>query len=171
MAKLLSAVFYCALSVWIGASVMRLVVGYDAFIPGTTTLKDWYTQPQLAHDMWLYTLMAGWTGWSFAIMTIGGLGSLLLQRSKWKSQAWMVMIVLFLILLIPAQTWIIMRDIELWSYFNPATSLPSSATHDLTGIFVERMTGITYSVINGLSILMGLTIVATLAVRPLAHHD
>lgn len=171
MTRIIDAVFHCSLAIWLGASVARLVVGYDAFVAGTTTLKSWYTAGQQMHDIWLYTLLAGWTGWSFGVMALLGIIGLLLKRKQWKQHAWMVMVLIFLVLLLPAQAWLIAKDVELWSMFNAATGLPSTSVESVTSIFVHRMTGTEFSVVNGLVILMGLTMVGTLAMRPLTKND
>src|SRR5690606_4199293 len=126
------------LTLWLGISIARLIVGYDAFVAGTTTLKDWYAPEIRIHNLWLYTLLAGWTGWSFAIAFVAGTTSMLLQRKQWKQHAWMLMILIFLCLLLPAQGWLIKNDIELWNLFNPNTSTAVQSIETVTNIFVQR---------------------------------
>lgn len=147
------------------------MVGYDAFVPGTTTLKDWYSAAQHMQDIWLYTQLAAWTGWSFGIMAATGIIAMLLQRRMWKKNAWMVMILIFLLLLLPAQGWLITQDVELWNHVSTVSLSTATVNDPLTGIFVQRMTGMVFSVVNGLLLLMGISIVATLAIRPLTLND
>lgn len=167
MIRIFNALFYSALAIWLGSSVVRLVVRYDAFVPGTTTLKGWYTPDQLHHTIWLYAILAAWTGWSFGVMAVGGFASLLAQRKQFRQQAWMLMVLIFIVLLVPAQVWHILADVELWNNLDPNTGRIIGNPEHVTSIFVEQMTSMSYSIVNGLSILMGITIVSTLAMRPL----
>ncbi len=168
MTRLLNVVFFCALAMWLGISIARLVVGYDAFVPGTTQLKDWYSVAQTIQVSWLYTQLAAWSGWSFGVMLVGGLGYLLASRGVWKHHGWLLMVLIFLILLVPGQVWLVLEDVRLWELYN-SQGQPAGDADALLRIFVQRMTGMAFSVVNGMSILMGLTIAATIAFRPLTN--
>jgi hypothetical protein len=167
MTRLLHVIFLCALALWVGASVTRLVVGYDAFVPGTATLKSWYSPELLLHTIWLYTMLGAWTGWSFGVMVVGGLGFLLADRKQWKREGWMMMVTIFIIMLVPGQVWSILADVKLWNLYT--TSKPMGVLPELTTVFLQRLTGTAYSIVNGLSVLMGLTIAGTIALRPLTN--
>lgn len=167
MIRLLHALFFIALAVWLGSTIARMIVGYDLFVAGTAQLKHWYPQQQQTQTIWLFTLLGGLTNWSFGVFALGGLGVLLWQRKQWRTNGWMLMTVICIALLLPAQIWLMLGDYELWHRFNPTTGLPNLPANQIASIFVERITDIRFSIVNGLSILMGITITGILAMRPL----
>ena len=105
MHKIWTTLFALGGVLWLGASVARAVIGFDAFVPGTTELKAAQTETMLMHTIWLYTLLGGWTGWSFGVALIGAIGSLFTHMKTFKRQGWKMMTAIFVALLIPAQVW------------------------------------------------------------------
>jgi len=169
MRKLLTALYCSSLCIWLGTSVARMVVGYDVFVPGTVTLKSWYTPDRMYHAEWLYAQLGGWTGWSFGIMAVVGLTLSATNFRRWKQHGWLLMTLIFIVLLLPAQTFQILADARLWDLFKDSAGTANLA--NITPVFLERLTGVEHSMVSGLSILMGLTLAITLATQPLTSYN
>ncbi len=171
MTKLFTAVFFCSLCVWLGISVGKMVIGYDVFVPGTVTVKNWYTAENIAQTAHLYTSLTAWAGWSFGIMVVSGFVGLLQSKRTWKREAWMLMVLIFLVLLIPAQAWSLWQDYLLWQTLPSGAHTDSGSLSTAVTVFSQRMVSAESSIVNGLTILTGITVAATLAIRPLTSHS
>lgn len=157
--------------VWLGASIARYVVAYDAFVPGTTELKSIHTEEVRLRIVWLFTLLGGWTGWSFAAAFVGAVGIALGTARSWKREGWLFMSMILFILIAPAQGWMIWQDYSMWKLFNLDTGAPLAAASEIIAVFSRRMTEVSSSVINGLSFLSALTIVLLIVWRPFRRSE
>ena len=45
--------------IWLGANIARLVIAFDAFVPGTTELKVAQSETALLQTIWMFTLIGG----------------------------------------------------------------------------------------------------------------
>lgn len=79
------------------------------------------------------------------------------------------MTLIFIVLLLPAQTFQILADARLWDLFKDSAGTANLA--NITPVFLERLTGVEHSMVSGLSILMGLTLAITLATQPLTSYN
>ncbi len=157
--------------IWLGTSLARMAIGFDAFVPGTTTLKDAQSEAMLVHTVWLYTLLGGWAGWSYAATVIGGTGAFLLSMRDWKRNGWIVMCSILMVLTIPGQVWVILQDIELWGLFDASTGLALASPEDVRTLFLQRMTAVLASVISGLTLLIAATVLLLLVWQPLRRPE
>jgi hypothetical protein len=151
---------------WFGASVARFVIAYDVYIPGTTEMKVGQTEEARLVTVWLYTLVGGWTGWSFATAFVGFLGLTLTTMRWWKQEGWLFMSSILFTLIIPAQAWMIWQDYEMWKLFDAGTGTPLAAVSEILAVFSRRMTDVVYSVVNGLTFLSAITIMILGVWRP-----
>lgn len=170
MRKLWLTLFALGGIIWLGASIARAVIGFDAFVPGTTDLKVAQTETMIVHTVWLYTLVGGWTGWSFLVAAIGGTGSVLSYRKHFKANGWMMMSTILGVILLPAQGWAISQDITLWSLFDSATGIPLAPPKEILDVFLHRVTDVASGIVTGLSFLIALSIASLFVWRPLAER-
>jgi len=169
--KFFTSLFALGGVVWLGASLARMAIGFDAFVPGTITLKTSQSETMLVHTVWLFTLLGGWAGWSYAAAVIGGIGAFLLSMRDWKRNGWIVMCGILMVLTIPGQVWVILRDIELWGLFDASTGLALASPEDVRALFLQRMTSVVASVISGLTLLIAATVVLLLVWQPLRRPE
>lgn len=167
MRKIWLTLFALGGIIWLGASIGRTVVGFDAFVPGTVELKAAQTDVMIVHTVWLYTLLGGWTGWAFAAATIGGIGCFFAYYNKFKTNGWMMMATILGVILLPAQGWIILQDFRLWSLFDATSGLPLAPMVEILDVFLFRVTDIQSGVVTGLSFLIATSIASLFVWRPL----
>jgi hypothetical protein len=152
---------------WLGGNVVRSVVGYDVYYPGTTTFRAEQTEAIRLHSIRLFAFTGAWTNWGFVAATIGSLGLMWTLRSQFRAKGWLLMAALFMALLIPAQGYLIWKDYELLQYFDLQTGVPLAQPAEIIRLFGERVTNIANSMTAGLSLMAATTIVIILVTRPL----
>lgn len=155
-------------TLWFGASVARAIVGFDIFVPGTIEFKAAQTEAMRLHTIWIYTLLGGLTGWSFAAMVIGGVWSAIALKRRWKTNGWILMNLILLLVIIPGQAWMIKQDYALWQLYDISTGMPLAPFQEIISVFSQRVMVVAASVINGLTLLVAVTMVLTLVWRPLS---
>lgn len=163
--------FAVGATVWFGMALARMVIGFDLFVPGTTELKAVQAEAVRLHTIWLYTLLGGWVGWSYAVAVLGAIGTALTTARLWKDHGWMLMCTLLFAVTIPGQVWSIMQDIDLWRMFDPATGMPLASADDVMRLFLQRTTDVVSSVISGSNLLIAVTIVILVVWRPLRRPE
>ncbi|MCU0329999.1 MAG: hypothetical protein MUC47_03355 [Candidatus Kapabacteria bacterium] len=169
--RFLTAVFLLCAVVWLGGSVIRTVIGYDLFVPGTLQLKPNMSDTERLTVIKLYALSGAWTGWAFGIASIMGLVLSVALRNSYRRYGWMMMTAMFVWLLVPVGGWLLWQDYELIRYFDPSTGVALARTEEIIWFFVQRMSDTTISITSGLSLLAAITIVIIVSVRPLEHHE
>ena len=154
-------------TIWVGGGVLRTVVGYSVFVPGTLEWNPALSQQARIQTIWLYTLLGGWTGWSWVAATIGGIGTIAGLRTQFRRHGWLMMSAILFALILPVQAYISSQDYQLWMYFDRATGLPLAAAEDITRVFLSRFSSTLVNVLVALSMLASMTIVALGALQPL----
>jgi len=152
---------------WFGTALARMVIGFDLFQPGTTELKTVQDEVVRLHTVWLYTLLGGWSGWSYGVALFGALGTTFTTARLWKDHGWMMMCALLFAVTIPAQVWSTLHDIDLWRMFDASTGLALAPPDEVMRLFLQRTTDIAFSVVNGFTLLIAVTIVLLVVWRPL----
>ena len=153
--------------IWFGASIARYVVAFDAFMPGTVEFKPSHTEETRIGIIWMFTLLGGWTGWSFVATVIGAVGIAVKTMHRWKSEGWMFICAVLFILLAPAQGWMIWQDYGMWKLFNVGTGSPLAAPTEIIAVFSRRITDVASSIVNGLTFLSAITIIVLMIWKPL----
>lgn len=154
-------------TLWFGASVARAIVGFDIFVPGTIEFKAAQTEAMRLHTIWIYTLLGGLTGWSFAALVVGGVWSAIALKPRWKTNGWILMTFLMLLVIIPGQAWMILQDYALWQLYDISTGMPLAPFQEIISVFSQRVMVVAASVINGLTLLVAITMVLVLVWHPL----
>lgn len=166
-----ATLFAVGATVWFGTLLARMVIGFDLFLPGTTELKAAQTELARLHTVWLYTLLGGWVGWSYAVAVLGAVGVTFTTARLWRRHGWMMMCALLFAATIPGQAWQILHDIDLWRMFDPSTGLALASTEEVMDLFLQRMTEVAHSVVTGLNLLVAVTIVLLVVWRPLRNPE
>lgn len=169
--KLFTSLFALGGIVWLGTSVARMAIGFDAFVPGTVQLKTSLSEAMLVHTAWLFTMLGGWAGWSYAAAVVGGIGAFLLSMNRWKRNGWIVMCGILMVLTIPGQVWVILQDVEMWGLFDASTGLALASPEDVRALFLQRMTAVLASVISGLTLLIAGTVALLMVWQPLHRPE
>ncbi|RPI64953.1 MAG: hypothetical protein EHM43_13250 [Ignavibacteriae bacterium] len=157
-------------TLWLGASVARAIVGFDIFVPGTIEFKAAQTEAMRLHTIWIYTLLGGLTGWSFVALVVGGLWSAIALRPRWKRRGWILMSGILLLVIIPGQIWMMLQDYALWQLYDISTGMPLAPFQEIITVFSQRVMVVAASVINGMTLLVAVTMVLLLTWQPL-HND
>ena len=156
---------------WLGASVARMVGGFDVFVTGTLDFKPTQSESVRLHTIWLFTLLGGWTGWSFLTCTVGGLATAIIVRKSFRSHGWLLMSTVLLVLLIPVQAYVAWEDYRLWTFFDRATGMPFAQPSEIIGVFLHRYTNTVVNIMLGMSLFAALTIILFCTIRPLQKHN
>ncbi len=154
-----------------GASIARTVIGFDVFEAGTLQFKASQSDEIRLHNIWLFTVLGAWTGWSFFLSLIGAIGNVFLLASAAKKNGFIVMSMLMMGIMTPVQAYLSWQDFQLWRLFDPYTGMPLAQSAEIVSVFFARYSSVLVNVSTGLLILMGISLVVVLAVRPLTQPD
>lgn len=157
--------------IWLGASIARMVVGFDVFVPGTLEFKPTQSEAVRLHTIWLFTLLGGWTGWSFLLATVGGIGTAVIVRRSFRTHGWLLMSAVLLMLLIPVQAYVAWEDYRLWTFFDRTTGMPLAQPAEIIAAFLNRYTNTTVNILLGMSLLAALTMILFCTIRPLQRPN
>ncbi|MBU3699262.1 MAG: hypothetical protein FGM33_04520 [Candidatus Kapabacteria bacterium] len=157
--------------VWIGGGIARMVVGYSVFVPGTLEWNPALSDQARIQSVWLYTLLGGWTDWSWAAATVGGLGVIVSLRSQFRRHGWLLMSAILFVLILPVQAYVASEDYRLWMYFDRLTGLPLAEPGEIERIFLLRFSSTLVNVLVALSMLASITIIALGALQPLHNPN
>lgn len=153
--------------IWLGGNVVRGVIGFDVFVPGTVTYRVEQTEAVRLNTIRLFAFTGAWTNWAFAGVVVGGIALMWRLRTEYRMRGWLLMAALFLVLLIPAQGFLIAKDYELLQYFDLRTGVPLAQPSEILRVYAARVSDLATSMTAGLSILAAFTVVIILAIRPL----
>ncbi len=165
--KVFVTLFALGGAVWFGTSITRMVVGFDVFVPGTLELKPTHSEEVRLHTIWLFTLLGGWTGWSFGVAAVGGAGTAFLLRSYFRTHGFLMMATVLFVLLVPVQAYVAWEDYHLWTLFDRTTGMPLAQPAEILRVFLHRYTTTAVNVMIGMSMLAAVTILLVLTLRPL----
>lgn len=156
--------------VWLGSSVVRMVVGFDVFVPGTLQVKE---QAEVARlqTIRLHTLLGMWTDWSFLVCTIGVVGTIILLGRTFKRYGWMLMCAVLFVLVVPVQAWVAWYDYRVFMLFDGVSGASLAPTAEIVDVFLQRQQNAILNICSGLALLSGFTIVTLAVWRPLHRYE
>lgn len=157
--------------VWVGGGIARMVVGYSVFVPGTLQWNPTLSDQARIQSIWLYTLLGGWTDWSWTLATIGGFGLIASLRSHFRRHGWLMMSAILFLLIIPIQGYVASQDYRLWMYFDRLTGVPLAEPGEIERVFLGRFSSTLVNVLVALSMLSSVTIIALGALQPLHNPN
>ncbi|MBI2793700.1 MAG: hypothetical protein HYX66_03500 [Ignavibacteria bacterium] len=167
MKKVFLTLFILGGIIWLGGGIVRNVVAFDLFNPGTLDLKSAHTEGMRLQSVRVYALIGGWTSAGFFAAIVGGLIAFLLERKEWKRRAWIVMSAILFFMIVPIQLWMIWKDYRLWQLFDAWSGMPLAQPAEIISVFLNRIQDTAVSVANGLSFLIAITITLVLIWKPL----
>lgn len=167
--RLLLALFLVGAVLWLGGTVVRAAVGYDVFIPGTLEYKPTLDDTERVTAIRLFVSTAAYTGWAFAIAALSVVVLSVRERAAYARRGWMLMIAIMCWIVIPLQGWSIYYDYQLAQHFDMSsdTMIPLLSTSELLVIYRDRFADVGLAMANGMSMLIGITILILAAMRPL----
>lgn len=167
MKKVFLTLFILGGIIWLGGGIVRNVVAFDLFNPGTLDLKAALTEGMRLQTVRVYALIGGWTSAGFLATLVGGIAAFILERKEWKRRAWILMSAILFFLIIPIQLWMIWQDYRLWQLFDVWSGMPLAHPAEIIGVFLYRIQDTSASVMNGLSFFVAVTITLVLIWKPL----
>ncbi|MBU3740650.1 MAG: hypothetical protein FGM24_00030 [Candidatus Kapabacteria bacterium] len=165
--RLLLTLFVAGGMLWLGGNVVRSVVGFDVYYPGTLQFRAEQTEAIRLNTIRLFAFTGAWTNWGFVAATVGALGLMGTLRAQYRSRGWLLMAAILMAILIPAQGYLILKDYELLQYFDLQTGVPLAQPAEIIRVFSLRVTNLANSMTAGLSLMAGITIAIILVTRPL----
>lgn len=169
--KIYLTIFTIGFLLWFGGSVVRSALAFDMFETGAVfELKSDYEPDIQMHSVYLFGLLATYTGTGYGMAFIG---ALLLMFHWWKSlrkKGWLFMAFILFFISVPVQGILIYYDIQLniaiqWDNVSDFLSKP------IQDFYVERFKNVTLSTLSGLSFLAVLTSVLYIIWRPLDKSE
>lgn len=135
--KVLSAIGVLGAVLWLGGTIIRYAIAYDVFIPGTLIQKPEFTQEMLIQTVRIYALTAFYTLFGYGAACLGVFVYLTQSWAMMRKKGWMFMILILFLLAMPAETYLLLYDIDL------VMTLQSSSDMAVTGsamvqIFLKR---------------------------------
>ncbi len=167
--RLLLALLLASATLWLGGTVVRAALGYDVFVPGTLDLKPTLDDAEKLATIRLFVSTAAYTGWAFGIAALCAIVLSIRERAAYAHRGWMLMIAILAWLLVPLQGWSVYHDYLLAQHFDMSTDtmMPLLSMPELLVVFRERIANVGLAMSNGLSVLIGFTIIILAAMRPL----
>ncbi len=165
--KILLTLFALGFIIWIGGTIVRAPIAFDLFETGTQLqLKEEYSSEVRMHSVYLYTMLAPYTGIGFIIALITGIALMIRWRRYMKNQGWLLMSSILFIIASIIEIIILFYDLKLGVtiYWYDVTNFWNE---NLQKYFVNRYKNIVISTLSGLGLLSALTIVIYTIWQPL----
>lgn len=160
-------------TLWFGGSIIRIVIGNEAFVPFTAPLVFRPEQSEAARlsIIRMYVTASGWTGWAFGCAGLAALVAMWRLRPAFRQRGWLLMCSLLILLVLPMQGWLLFQDYSLAQYFDGVTGLPSAKDVEIAHAFRNRVGGLAENVVTGITMLSSLTVIILACLRPLERHE
>lgn len=169
--QLLLTLFVLGGLVWLGGSVVRSVIGFDVFVPGTLSFKPEQTDVVRMNTVRLYALTGPWTSWGFATCFFGGIGLIVALRSSMRRFGWLLMSAILFVIIIPIEGYLIWKDYQLVLYFDRATSAPLASVSEIFTVFLTRFQHQLLNMASGFAFFAAITLVLCTTFRPLHRYE
>ncbi len=160
--KILSSLCAVGFILWLGGSIIRLVIGFDIFIPGTAILKGYSNELSL-HLAQLYAITAPYVDISFIIVFLVTLYLLFKFSSQLKQNGWLFMCAILIILIAIPNGYLFYYDYNL--VIAAAKDGITFNSPEIQEYFLHRFTKLNY--LDPLVLLSGITIPILVVFRPL----
>lgn len=152
--------------IWLGGSVIRTIISYDLFIPGTLELKKYSFEIQ-THIVKLFELASPYTNISYMVMILTVLYMLIKYNKNIKANGWMFMSIFMLLLTVIPNSYLMWMDYKLamdMNYFRAEFDSTSVANY-----FMIRFTKL--SILQPIVMLSGITAAVLFVFRPLHNSN
>lgn len=156
---------------WLGGSVIRTVIGFDVFIPGTLQFKPEQTDAVRMNTLRLFAQTGPWTSWGFAAAFLGGVGLIIACRKRMHAWGWLMMSAILFLLIAPIEGYLMWKDYQLILYFDRATGAPLASMSDIFSVFLQRFQNLIVNMASGFAFFAAVTIVLFTTFRPLHRYE
>jgi hypothetical protein len=104
--------------IWIGGTLIRFVIAYDIFVPGTElVLKPYYSDDLRVHTIQLFASTSVYTEIGFAVSFFCSIFFLFNWRKKLKTYGWLFMSLVLFFMSCPVEFYIVYLNINLMYQF------------------------------------------------------
>lgn len=165
--KGLLTIFVLGFILWFGGSVVRSAIAFDLFNTGAVLeLKQNYSDTIKVHTVYLYGMLATYTGAGYGMAFISAILLLVTWRKSMKIKGWLFMAFVLFFIGSPVELFVLYYDIKLniALYWN---NVRDFANPDIQNYFVKRFTSIALTTSTGLAFLTSITSVLYIIWRPL----
>lgn len=166
--KLFSAIYMVGMVIWLGGSLMRMVIAYDIYVPATELqLKTNYSDEMRLHNVKLYGMGALYTDISYGFALTSAIFLIILMRGKIKEQGWPAIMLILFFLTVPVETLMIYFDIQL-NFAIRNDNLQSFDSEVVRDFFISRFTK--FNFMQPSAYLCGISSLIFTVVRPLERE-
>ncbi len=164
--KIILIIAALGFALWFGGNVMRTAVAFDVFEPGGELIVKDIAPELLMKSVYIFTMLSGYTAGGFAALFLGSLVLLFRWKGQLKPRGWIIMVFVMIFLTLPIEIFIAYMDIQLavkifWEHVN---DFYHPAIKDY---FLERFQNSMISMLSGIELLFGITMVIFTVWRPL----
>jgi hypothetical protein len=113
-AKLLLTLIALGFLIWFGGSVIRTIIAYDLFEPGTAlVLRDYYTEELRINVVRLFAMSAFYTDIAYGIALLSSVLLCIYLKGSYKDRGWLFMAFVLVFISSPVELYMIYLDIKL----------------------------------------------------------
>jgi hypothetical protein len=113
-AKLLLTLIALGFFIWFGGSVIRTIIAYDLFEPGTAlVLRDYYTEELRINVVRLFAMTALYTDIAYCVALVSSVLLCIYWKGGFKNRGWLFMSFVLIFLTAPVELYQIYLDIKL----------------------------------------------------------
>ncbi len=161
--KIISSLAGLGFVFWLGGSIIRVIISYDMFEPGTQMVLKNYSLELKTQLIRMYALAAPYTDISFGILLLASILLFIKFRNEIRNYGWLFMcLIIVFVISIP-------NAYLFWLDYNLATNIfwygAVADSQAIKDFFFTRFTSL--NVIDPMLILSGITIVCIAAFQPL----
>ncbi len=168
MKKVLYFIFAISLVIWLGGSVIRNVIIFDLFVPGTElTYKNFYTSEIIDYNIYLFISASTYTSISYILAFLVSNIILIMERKYLKNQGWLFMSIVLFLLVSPIVIYNIYNDFSISRalFYNDLSFMSS----DIKSTIFNRYKSNLNTILSGISYLANFTIIAFSIWKPLSE--
>lgn len=165
--KIFTTILAFGFIIWFGGSMVRSALAFDVFVPGQAIeLKPEYSNEIRMHSVYLYGMLAFYTGIGYSLAFLSVVTLTVLMRRELKKFGWFFMSIILFMLASPVEIYLIINDL----YLNMALNYDKVTDFSSPAIqkhFVGRFRNVTIATFSGLAFLAAMTCIIYVVWRPL----
>lgn len=157
------------LVVWVAASLARLLLAYDLFIPGTLEFKPGVTDELRLYALAWYARFTSFVLWGFASTLTAGIVLTIVQRKFFRLQGWRMMITIIFWFTAAVQAYMLNADIRMMSFFDLAAGVPLAGKDEIIQVFLLRFQNVVFGLAMWTVVMSAVTMLALTIFQPLTQ--
>lgn len=170
MKKIIYFIFALGLILWLGGSIIRNAIIFDAFVPATElTYKDYYSAEKIDYNIYLFISTSVYTNFAYGFALVSALIIAFMERKNIKKEGWLFMSLVLFLICSPIILYNIYGDYTLSrALFYDDFSLIDG---DIRNTIFTRFKSNMNTILSGISYLSSLTIIAYAIWKPLVSEE